>query len=466
MGTLTGNTPSRPEHCPHKLPTSCRLTATSLCCACLDKRPHSFSYSTYVDGIGMAMRGTRWQKYCWYCKEFWCNRVTATIPPIAAGQTRVPEVPDQTEFVAKWHQYHKGYRIVKSEITGSECRENMLCEIPWKDVAPGHLPVINEVDRVLPLEHAPQFITQTVPHVSLEATLDDMIEAATAEQESTMQSRHSNNMDVSRHQIPSMSFPQDNGDQLREVNAQLAAIQGRRRHAADYLRRMDRELRACEARRLLTIRDQITAENMTRLFGTREEIARQGADYVSPLTNMFARAYERYGVAEEVRAVERSSTQNTDHQRPFSADIEQVLAMGRASVQNADDQLRNLADLARQNFLDLPRRNHSAETINPTSEDHVDENLRAQRPLTLDDEGDDRPPPQSEEDMTVKLVCKICLQQPADIAVLPCGHLVMCSFCAAIWVPPRSEDHTQPLRKTSCPLCRKRIKRRVRIFAA
>lgn len=34
----------------HKLPTSCRLTATPRCCACLDKRPHATSYSKYIDG--------------------------------------------------------------------------------------------------------------------------------------------------------------------------------------------------------------------------------------------------------------------------------------------------------------------------------------------------------------------------------------------------------------------------------
>ena len=38
------------------------------------------------------------------------------------------------------------------------------------------------------------------------------------------------------------------------------------------------------------------------------------------------------------------------------------------------------------------------------------------------------------------LVRRICLQQVSDTAVLPCGHLVMCRYCAkafdlAAWLP-------------------------------
>ena len=75
MGTLTADVPRLAEHCPHKLPSSCRLTSIPLCCACADRRPHSTSYSKYVDGVGLVQRGTRWQNYCWFCKSTissWC----------------------------------------------------------------------------------------------------------------------------------------------------------------------------------------------------------------------------------------------------------------------------------------------------------------------------------------------------------------------------------------------------------
>ena len=53
-----------------QLPTSCRLTSTQKCCACIDKRPHSTSgsYMKYVDGVGYISEGTRQERYCWYCK--------------------------------------------------------------------------------------------------------------------------------------------------------------------------------------------------------------------------------------------------------------------------------------------------------------------------------------------------------------------------------------------------------------
>lgn len=136
MGTLTANVPRLAEHCPHKLPTSCRLTATPLCCACCDRRPHSTTYSVYVDGVGFVQRGTRWQNYCWYCKIFWENRVSTA--RISRTETRIPEHPDQTEFVEKWFEFHQGYRIVKKN-NGREQRIGVRGE-PLMDVAPGHLP--------------------------------------------------------------------------------------------------------------------------------------------------------------------------------------------------------------------------------------------------------------------------------------------------------------------------------------
>ena len=68
MTTLTASIPRLSEHCSHKLPTSCRLTALPICCACQDKRPHSSSYSKYIDGVGFVLGGTRQEKYCWMCK--------------------------------------------------------------------------------------------------------------------------------------------------------------------------------------------------------------------------------------------------------------------------------------------------------------------------------------------------------------------------------------------------------------
>jgi hypothetical protein len=87
-----------------------------------------------------------------------------------------------------------------------------------------------------------------------------------------------------------------------------------------------------------------------------------------------------------------------------------------------------------------------------------------QNPRGLD--SDDRPAePATEEAMTAKLSCKICYCQVADTACLPCGHLSMCRWCADLTVPVRQEDRTRPVeRGVKCPVCRSRVKSRVKIY--
>ncbi|EFQ87306.1 hypothetical protein PTT_17246 [Pyrenophora teres f. teres 0-1] len=81
-------------------------------------------------------------------------------------------------------------------------------------------------------------------------------------------------------------------------------------------------------------------------------------------------------------------------------------------------------------------------------------------PVTLDSQPD-RPAPRSEEEMTKVLACQVCYQQIADIAVLPCGHMVMCVWCADVVVPVR--HGSVPVGRVRCPMCRKGVKQRVRI---
>lgn len=63
----------------------------------------------------------------------------------------------------------------------------------------------------------------------------------------------------------------------------------------------------------------------------------------------------------------------------------------------------------------------------PTVEigDEDDESDLEEEIKGLDDD-DGRPAPKSDEEMTLMMECKVCYSQIADIAVIPCGHLVMC----------------------------------------
>jgi hypothetical protein len=81
-------------------------------------------------------------------------------------------------------------------------------------------------------------------------------------------------------------------------------------------------------------------------------------------------------------------------------------------------------------------------------------------PQTLDNQPG-RPPPMSEEEMTVKVECQVCYQQLANIALLPCGHMVLCQWCADVVIPVK---HTHlPIRPSKCPMCRKTVKQRFKI---
>lgn len=68
----------------------------------------------------------------------------------------------------------------------------------------------------------------------------------------------------------------------------------------------------------------------------------------------------------------------------------------------------------------------------------------------------DRPAPLEEADMTRTLTCKVCYVQMASMALLPCGHVVLCQWCAKTVVPMR-HVHV-PVAGTKCPLCRGVVK--------
>nr|OQO21790.1 hypothetical protein B0A51_09592 [Rachicladosporium sp. CCFEE 5018] len=189
MGTLTADMPRLPHYCPHKLPTSCRLTSLPNCCACADERPHAASYSTYIDGVGFVQRGKRWQRYCWFCKEFWENRVEAS--GLRFGQTKVPEVPDQSGFLERWYEFHAGWRIERGE-DGEERRVKIEGE-ELKEVAPGVLPRTveemregrerSEVEASARAELQLAVAEETPSGPNLEETLDQLFESAEAETE-------------------------------------------------------------------------------------------------------------------------------------------------------------------------------------------------------------------------------------------------------------------------------------------
>lgn len=81
----------------------------------------------------------------------------------------------------------------------------------------------------------------------------------------------------------------------------------------------------------------------------------------------------------------------------------------------------------------------------------------------LDNMNDGRPEPKETEEMMVNLECKACFSQLVDTVVLPCGHAILCRWCADQHMPSSRADKTRPKGHATCPMCRKPVKQKVRI---
>jgi len=506
MGTLTADVPRLAEHCLHKLPSSCRLTATPLCCACYDRRPHTATYSVYVDGVGFVQRGTRWQNYCWFCKTFWENRVAASSIPTT--QTRIPEEPDQTEFVARWFEFYQGFRTVKHN-DGREDRVAVVGE-PLKEVPPGHLPrTVDELRRGTSLSSVEARLSSIArrpttrqievsqPTQSLEETLDDLLQEAIAEGEEETRAQEP---EVPSRVAPSPARPTST---RRRRPPEIQTII-RPSHASSRMR-----------------------ERLVRIFGTPEEI--QSDEYVSPIAGMFNRAWERHRRFQELRRAQEGTGEPpvstwwvlenetfpgvpTSEEEaliearrlgmyrrlaagegqgdinpplyeslfgPGEGHYDRPAAGGASNAQPEASQASHetqeggsgsaglgtlVADdthtrYAPQSVTAFTRQANMAAVLRQRMR-HVNDNTEFPG---LD--GDDRPEPLDDDQLTVKLECKICLSQLADTACLPCGHLSMCSWCADQAIPVRENDRTRPRNRHSrCPVCRKGVKQRVKIY--
>lgn len=333
-------------------------------------------------------------------------------------------------------------------------------------------------------------------------------------------------------------------DQVRAAQLERDRI----KHEYDIASEQLRSLRELQAQYVVSMRQREEAaqaaqihEQNIRLFGTAEDVERQGADYESPISGLFNPYYSRIRAREDARR--RGETPQAE-QHGSESEIGRLNAQGRTSV----DPPATIYASAERDFNIRPygapggaaamreqRRRNDAESpgiippdniivhnaygginysrrYNSDGTDFAIEWIHQRRALGDDDfyghssdegfntrqgpEGtrkgldkdDGRPEPLKDEDLSVKLECKICFSQLASVMVLPCGklphldadyrvrlhqqhqadrstgHCVMCKWCADQTVPSHATDKNRPAHSVTCPVCRKKIKQRVWIL--
>lgn len=258
-------------------------------------------------------------------------------------------------------------------------------------------------------------------------------------------------------------------------------------------------------------RRQRAQERFARVFGSIEDV--QQDDYESPLSNMYNRAWTRYRQAEDLRAagdtdappLEGLSVQERrDIEEQLLWGVMRESQVGQEPESNVWSYTPVRSDNVETNAGDMtitpPWVNFPATSAPPSepiattssstggmsevrlSLEQITSELQRlrlaseaaaftrhilhtrhtpERPFPTLDNQPDRPPPKTDAEMTRTLACQVCYQQLADVAVLPCGHMVMCQWCADVVVPVK-HSHI-PVRPSKCPMCRKQIKQRFKI---
>jgi len=227
--------------------------------------------------------------------EFWTNRLAATDPPLELAETRIPAIPDQTEFLERWFEFHQGYRVAKLQ-DGTEQHMPVIGE-PFKEVSPGFLPrtldqlrqgVQNDARRpenrltrrrLTSEEERPE-----EPQQSLDSALDSLL--AEVEDEETPRASQETAPQPGEAQQPEPLTPESLPD--------LVPAEQPMTEEASTPANRPRPLNRGEARL------QRARERFARVFGTQEDI--QQDDYQSPLSLLYNRAENRYHQAEERRA--------------------------------------------------------------------------------------------------------------------------------------------------------------------
>ena len=406
--------------CDHKLGIGCVLTATETCCSCSDQRPLARAYPIYIDGQGMKMRGKRWARYCWKCKDHW-NR---------------EEVEDERRQRGSADQ-----------------------EPTWSFASPR--PASNH--RTRQRQPPPRSRNeQSYPVPSSEPPLIGM--------EAQFQGLGLRGGD------PTLRLA--NSRRRRAPNNRTASPQPRREPSEsvttlDYQPQPPQQPRQNPLVAAFGTREEIESENyqspLEGMFERWDDRYRRAEQQRRELEDdMLAHLLDTSFASQPRRDI--ANIPNPFQPRePLQAPNSRHLVSSTPPVSRHGDELHPSALPAEHGARRLAQRasriaNSVAEQTSHSHPRHYSPSPPRPNPI---DSQTSRPPGLSQSEMTTSIACRICNEQRSDTLLNPCMHICMCHWCSDIIRSDAVAARRNGLSGAPgwrCPICRKGIAGTTRVY--
>ncbi|RDW74355.1 C3HC4 finger protein [Aspergillus mulundensis] len=108
---------------------------------------------------------------------------------------------------------------------------------------------------------------------------------------------------------------------------------------------------------------------------------------------------------------------------------------------------------------DMPSQYYAIARHNPAANNLAASISKAKKVLATSKEV--RPEPKESDELNINMECKICMCQLVDTVLMPCGHAILCRWCADELLPS-SKGYLKE--RANCPMCREPVRQRHRIY--
>ena len=153
-------------------------------------------------------------------------------------------------------------------------------------------------------------------------------------------------------------------------------------------------------------------------------------------------------VLERSQRVVEETTQEVVQSRQKSESLQQRLRQHQQTIQQKDQTIQQKDQTIQQK-----------DRIIQQERQLLQQERQRVRELEKNPEGEfQRRIREMEEENRCQKLCKFCLEEEVQMVFIPCGHTVSCQECAQ-----RLTDEKPPNQR-KCPVCRKNIEGKVRLF--